>query len=187
MKSVTTLTTLFKFTTIKIKSLTTLTTLFYFTTIKMKSPTTLTTLFKITTINPRYRTTVTTLPLSIKCFSSHQEFQCFHKICMCHSNFTVRKFSGVLHALLLLFSSLHIINKVVLYMNSRYWGRTVIKLLNLTNSVYNFSNNGSETENSDIKTSTLAREHVNTQGMLARENISTQGTLARKHARHVGT
>ena len=37
-------------------------------------------------------------------------------------------------------------------MNSRYWGRTVIKFLNLTNSVYNFNNNGSETEKSGIKT-----------------------------------
>ena len=100
MKSPTTLTTLFYFTTIKTKSLTTLTTLFYFTTIKMKSLTTLTTLFKFTTVNLKDRATVTTLPLSIKYFSFHQEFQCFHKICMCHSNFTVRKFSGVLHALL---------------------------------------------------------------------------------------
>ena len=38
-------------------------------------------------------------------------------------------------------SSLHIVNKLGLYMNSRYWGKTVSKLLNLTNSVYNFSNN----------------------------------------------
>ena len=53
--------------------------------------------------------------------------------------------------------------------------------------MYSFSNNGSETENNHIKTSTLAREHVNTQGTLARENISTQGTLAHKHARHVNT
>ena len=30
-----------------------------------------------------------------------QEFQCFHKICTCHSNFTVRNFDGVFHALLL--------------------------------------------------------------------------------------
>ena len=61
-------------------------------------------------------------------------------------------------------------------MNSRYWGKTVIKLLNLINSVYNFSNNDRETENSGIKTSTLTRGY-----------ISTQGTLTRKHARHVGT
>ena len=54
----------------------------------------------------------------------------------------------------------------------------MIKLLNLTNSVYNFSNNGSKTENSHIKTSTLAREHVSMQGTLARQHISTQGTLA---------
>ena len=67
-------------------------------------------------------------------------------------------------------------------MNSCYWGKTVIKLLNLTNSVYNFSNNGSETENSGIKTSTLAREHVSTQGTLAREHMRAQSTLAREHA-----
>ena len=65
-------------------SLTTLTTLFYFTTIKMK-----------------YLTTLTTLLLSIiHQIAFPQEFQCFHIICMCNSNFTVRKFNGVLHALL---------------------------------------------------------------------------------------
>ena len=63
----------------------------------------LTTLFYFSTSNPRDRTTVTTLLLSL----NHQivfpqEFQRFHKLCMCHSNFTLRKFSGVLHALLLL-------------------------------------------------------------------------------------
>ena len=100
MKSLTTLTTLFYFTIIKMKSLTTPITMLKFTTIKMKFLTTLTALFKFTTIKPRDCTTVTTLPLSIKYFSSHLEFQCFHKICMCHSNFTVRKFSGVLQALL---------------------------------------------------------------------------------------
>ena len=31
-------------------------------------------------------------------------------------------------------------------MNSPYWGKTLIKLLNLTNSVYNFNDNGSENE-----------------------------------------
>ena len=36
-------------------------------------------------------------------------------------------------------------------MNSRYWWKTLIKLLDLTNSVYNFNNNGNETEKSDIK------------------------------------
>ena len=83
-------------------------------------------------------------------------------------------------------------------MNSRYCGKTVIKLLNLINSVYNFSKNCSETENSGIKTSTLAREHVGTQGTLAHEYVSTQGTLAcehvsmqdtlaSEHGRHVGT
>ena len=37
-------------------------------------------------------------------------------------------------------------------MNSRYWAKTLIALLKLTNSVYNFKNNGSETEKNDIKT-----------------------------------
>ena len=63
-------------------------------------------------------------------------------------------------------------------MNSRHWKKTVIKLLNRTNSVYNFSNNGSETENSGIKPSTLARKHA--------RHVSTQGTLAREHVRHDG-
>ena len=99
MKYLTTLTTLFYFTTIKWKSLTTLTTLIYFTAIKMKSLTTLTTLFYFTTTKPRDRTILTTLFL----FLIHQivfpqEFQCFHIISMCHSNFALRKFSGVLHA-----------------------------------------------------------------------------------------
>ena len=74
---------------------------FTFTTIKMKSLTTLTTLFYFTATNARDRTIFTTLLLSlIHQIVFSQEFQCFHKICMCHSNFTVRKFSGVLHALL---------------------------------------------------------------------------------------
>ena len=80
-------------------------------------------------------------------------------------------------------------------MNSRYWGKTIIKLLNLINSVYIFSNNGSETENSSIKTSTLVREHVSTQVTLAREHVSTQGTLELEYVNtqgmlareHVGT
>ena len=67
----------------------------------MKYLTTFSTLFYFTTTNPRDRTTLTMLLLSL----IHQrvfpeEFQYFHIICMCDSNFTVRKFSGVLHALL---------------------------------------------------------------------------------------
>ena len=114
-----TLITLSFFTTVKMKYQTTLTTLFLLslllrwilwlrplqcftlTTIKMKSLTTFSTLFYFTTNNPKYRTTLTTLLLSL----IHQivfprKFQCFHIFCMCDSNFTVRKFSGVLHALL---------------------------------------------------------------------------------------
>ena len=78
-------------------------------------------------------------------------------------------------------------------MNSRYWEKTLIKLLKLTNSVYNFNNNGSETEKIGIKTSMLAGDHVVTQAVqdtLTREYISTQGMLtreARKHSRHVCT
>ena len=58
-------------------------------------------LFYFPTTNHRDRTTLTTLLL----FLIHQivfpqEFQCFHIICTCDSNFTVRKFSVVLHALL---------------------------------------------------------------------------------------
>ena len=89
-------------------------------------------------------------------------------------------------------------NKLGLYMNSLYWGKTVIKLLNIINNVDNFSNISSKNENSGIKTSTLAREYINTQGTLAREHVSEQdtwarehvnlqGTLVRKHAMHVST
>ena len=63
--SVTTLITLFYFTTIKWKSPTKLTTVFYFTTIKIKYLTTFSTLFYFTTTNPRDRTTLTTLLLSL--------------------------------------------------------------------------------------------------------------------------
>ena len=62
-------------------------------------------------------------------------------------------------------------------MNSRYWGKTITKILNLTDNVYNSSNNGSETENSGIKTSTLSHEHLRTQRTLAREHVSMQDTL----------
>ena len=83
-------------------------------------------------------------------------------------------------------------------MNLRYWGKTVIKLLNLINSVYNFSSNGNKFEKSGIKTSMLACEHlsmqgtlphecVSTQGMLACELVSTQGTLAHEHINMQGT
>ena len=51
-----------------------------------------------------------------------------------------------------LFLSLHIINKLRLYLNSRYCGKTLIKLFNLNNSEYNFNNNDSETEKSGVKT-----------------------------------
>ena len=102
-KNLCTFNTLFHFTIIKIK-LSTLNTLFYFTTIKVISLTMLTAMCYFTTINPRDETTVTTLQLSVKYFFS-QEFQCFFKICMRDSNFTARKFSGVLNALLPPFSS----------------------------------------------------------------------------------
>ena len=72
-------------------------------------------------------------------------------------------------------------------MNSRYRGKTIIKLLNLTNSVFNFSNNGSETENSGIKTSMLADEHVSNQGTLSREHVRAQGMLTREHVSTQGT
>ena len=102
MKSVTTLTTLFQFTIAKMNE-----GVFTFTTIKMNSLTTLTTLFYFTTTNPRDRTTITYAALiSYPPNSFPQEFQYFHKICMCHSNLTVRKFSGVLHALLPLISEM---------------------------------------------------------------------------------
>ena len=112
--------------TIKWKSLTTLTTLFYFTTVKMKFLTTLrcfnSLLLKwnmwLRSLRCFFFSLLLKLILwlhSLRCFTSlllslllsliHQivfpwEIQYFHKICMCHSNFTARRFSGVLHALL---------------------------------------------------------------------------------------
>ena len=53
--------------------------------------------------------------------------------------------------------------------------------------MYNFSNNGSEIEDSGIKTSTLAREHESMQGILARSYVRHVGTWAREHAEHVRT
>ena len=35
-------------------------------------------------------------------------------------------------------------------MDSRYWGKTLSKLFNLSNIEYKFNNNGSETEKSEI-------------------------------------
>ena len=62
-----------------------------------------------------------------------------------------------------------------------------MELLKLTSSVYNFINNGNETENSGIKTRTLARQHVSAQGTLAREHVSAQDTLTREHVSTQGT
>ena len=53
--------------------------------------------------------------------------------------------------------------------------------------MYNFSNNGNETVNNGIKTSTLAHGHVSTQGTLGREYVSAQGMLAREHVSTQGT
>ena len=78
-------------------------------------------------------------------------------------------------------------------MNSRCWGKTLIKLLNLTNSVYNFNNNGSETGKSGIKTTKesqdvgrwsrghASRVRQGTQGMLVHKHVSSQITLTREY------
>ena len=72
-------------------------------------------------------------------------------------------------------------------MNLHCWRKT-IKLLNLTNSVSNFNNNGSETEESGIKSTyrggkaCWSRGHGSqmrqeTQGMLTCAHVSSQDTL----------
>ena len=95
---------------------------FTFTTIKMKSLTMLTALFYFTTTNPRDRTIFTTLLLSfIHQIVFPQEFQCFNKICMCHSNFTVRKLFGVLHALLLIFLFCNALLYIINYDSNWNW------------------------------------------------------------------
>ena len=78
-------------------------------------------------------------------------------------------------------------------MNWRYWGKTLIKLLNLINRVYNLNNNGSETEKKALKILTEEGKHVGRwsrshasrvregiQSMLAREHVSSQATLTRE-------
>ena len=108
-----------------------------------------------------------------------------------------------------LFLSLHVIIKPELHMNSGYWGKTLIKLLNLTNSVFN--NNDSETEKRGIRTTYWGgkaywqditwshkpcegkESHTDlwvTKALKAHWHASTQDTLLhvwRKHAKHLGT
>lgn len=93
-------------------------------------------------------------------------------------------------------------------MNSRYCGKAWIKLLSISNSVYNFKKNGSETEKSGIKASMLAGDHmvtevvpsngnglntywhVSSHDMLTRQYKSTQGIFTcevPKHSRQVST
>ena len=105
------------------------------------------------------------------------------------------------------FLSLYKIDKLELYMNSRYWWKT-IKLSKLTSSLYNFSNNSSKSKKSGIKTTYSAENacwqvitwlrktceardsrhvatwHVTTQTQTACWHVrhgSTQGTLGREH------
>ena len=86
-------------------------------------------------------------------------------------------------------------------MNSCYWGETLVKLLNLTNSVHNFNNNGSETEKVASKLPTEEARHVNRWscdhakpykardsrhvGTWSGERASHVDTRVDKHARHV--
>ena len=80
-------------------------------------------------------------------------------------------------------------------MNSRYWGKTLIKLLNLTNSVHKFNNNGSETEKSDIKTTYRVGKACWQVIMWSRKSCEVRdvmvqwyvGTWARKPCSHVST
>ena len=80
-------------------------------------------------------------------------------------------------------------------MNSRYWRKILIKLLNLTNSVYNLNNNGSETEKSGIKSTLwnskacLAADHVVTQAVWGKRRKANchVSRLARKPHWHVST
>ena len=53
--------------------------------------------------------------------------------------------------------------------------------------MHKLKNNGSENENSGIKTGRLVRGHVSAQGSLAREHVSAQGALAREHVSTQGT
>ena len=77
-------------------------------------------------------------------------------------------------------------------MNSRYWGETLIKLLKLTNSMYNHDNIGSETGKkvaSKLLTveKKLTGDHVVTQavwgkGLKAYWHVSTRARKTHWHA-----
>ena len=84
-------------------------------------------------------------------------------------------------------------------MNSRFSGKTLIKLLNLTNSVYKFNSNGCETKKSGIKTTywgrktcwQLAGDHVVTQAVWGkgkpRWHMNTLAPNVCWHVRYVNT
>ena len=75
-------------------------------------------------------------------------------------------------------------------MSSRYWGKILIKLLNLTNNVYNLNSNGSKTEKKKKKEEKLKHVGGNSRGYTDRMRQGTQGMLTRavrKHLRYVGT
>ena len=75
-------------------------------------------------------------------------------------------------------------------MSSRYWGKILIKLLNLTNNVYNLNSNGSKTEKKKRKEEKLKHVGGNSRGYTDRMKQGTQGMLTRavrKHLRYVGT
>ena len=76
-------------------------------------------------------------------------------------------------------------------MNSRYWGKTVIKLLNLTNNVYKCTISATMTGKLKKVESKLvygdrwscghaSRARQWTQDMLARKQLSLQDTLTRE-------
>ena len=77
-------------------------------------------------------------------------------------------------------------------MNLRYWGKTLIKLLNLANSVYNFNKMAVKLKNVASKLLTEEAKHVGrwsrghasrmrqvAQIILAGEQVSPQATLTR--------
>ena len=86
-------------------------------------------------------------------------------------------------------------HKIGLYMNSSYWWKELIKLLNLTNSAYNFNNNDCETEkkcNQNYllrRQSTLAVDHVPTEAVWGKGHKACYlvSTWARKPRWHVDT
>ena len=74
-------------------------------------------------------------------------------------------------------------------MNSRYSRKKLTKLLNPTNSLYNFNNNSSETEKSGVKIIYWEAKHIGrwSRGWTSPMRQGTKDKLAHEHARELAS